>query len=393
MKKMIRGVCGFLALTCGLLMGAIITLSHQLPEQFSVVEGTPLNLNGAVEAGAPRSASGQTVETASLAAGSSYTAPLRLFGMFPVKNVAVKVVDLPVVVPCGTPFGIKMFTDGVLVVGMSDVDTASGSHNPARSAGIKTGDVIVSIDKKIVNTTEQVAKMVEESGGKTMVFHIRRDNIAFDVKFVPAKSVNENRWKAGLWVRDSSAGIGTLTFYNPQTKTFGGLGHAVCDVDTGEVLPEGTQGELVFTSITKQAFPLLRYRTRDICILRHEDCPCGRTHIKMCKPMGRSDDMLIVKGVNVFPSQIETVLLEQGYTSNYQIVVDRVNNSDTLDVLVEMTPEHFSDSLAEITQREKSLVAALKAMLGIFAQVHLVSPKSIARSEGKAIRVIDKRRI
>ena len=109
--------------------------------------------------------------------------------------------------------------------------------------------------------------------------------------------------------------------------------------------------------------------------------------------MGRSDDMLIVKGVNVFPSQIETVLLEQGYTSNYQIVVDRVSNSDTLDVLVEMTSEHFSDSLAEITQREKSLVAALKAMLGIFVQVHLVSPKSIACSEGKAIRVIDKRRI
>lgn len=244
MKKMIRGVCGFLALTCGLLMGAIIALSHQLPEQFSVVEGTPLNLHGAVAAGAPRSPSGQTVETASLTAGSSYTAPLRLFGMFPVKNVAVKVVDLPVVVPCGTPFGIKMFTDGVLVVGMSDVDTASGAHNPARSAGIKTGDVIVSIDKKTVSTTEQVAKMVEESGGKTMVFHIRRDNIAFDVKFVPAKSVNENRWKAGLWVRDSSAGIGTLTFYNPQTKTFGGLGHAVCDVDTGEALPLST-GEVV----------------------------------------------------------------------------------------------------------------------------------------------------
>mgnify|MGYP000326793800 CR=1 FL=1 len=167
----------------------------------------------------------------------------------------------------------------------------------------------------------------------------------------------------------------------------------IIDPDTGEVLPESTQGELVFTSITKQAFPLLRYRTRDICVLRREACPCGRTHIKMCKPRGRSDDMLIVKGVNVFPSQIETVLLEQGYPSNYQIVVDRVNNSDTLDVLVEMTPDHFSDSLAEITKREKSLVAALKAMLGIYAQVHLVSPKSIARSEGKAIRVIDKRKI
>ena len=167
----------------------------------------------------------------------------------------------------------------------------------------------------------------------------------------------------------------------------------VIDPDTGEVLPEGSQGELVFTSITKQAFPLLRYRTRDICVLSREKCPCGRTHIKMSKPMGRSDDMLIVKGVNVFPSQIETVLLEQGYTSNYQIVVDRVNNSDTLDVLVEMTADHFSDSLADITAREKSLVAALKAMLGIYVHVHLVSPKSIVRSEGKAVRVIDKRKI
>ena len=244
MKKMNRGVCGFLALNCGLLLGYIVTLSNSLPEQFSVVEGTDLYLNGAVEAGAPRTASGKAVEATSLTAGSSYTAPLKLFGLFPVKDVAVKVVDLPVVVPCGTPFGIKIFTDGVLVVGMSDVDTANGPSNPARSAGIKAGDVILTINGKTVTTNEQVAEMVEQSGGKTMTFHIRRDNIAFDVKFVPAKSVNENRWKAGLWVRDSSAGIGTLTFYDPQSKTFGGLGHAVCDVDTGEILPLST-GEIV----------------------------------------------------------------------------------------------------------------------------------------------------
>ena len=167
----------------------------------------------------------------------------------------------------------------------------------------------------------------------------------------------------------------------------------IIDPETGEVLPDGQQGELVFTSITKEAFPLLRYRTRDICVLHHEDCPCGRTHIKMSKPMGRSDDMLIIKGVNVFPSQIETVLLEQGYPANYQIIVDRVNNSDTLEVMVEMTPENFSDSLGVITEREKSLVAALKAMLGIYAKVRLVAPKSITRSEGKAVRVIDKRKI
>ena len=167
----------------------------------------------------------------------------------------------------------------------------------------------------------------------------------------------------------------------------------IIDPDTGEVLPEGSKGELVFTCLDKEAFPLLRYRTRDICVLSREECPCGRTHVKMSKPMGRSDDMLIIKGVNVFPSQIETVLLEHGYPANYQLIVDRVNNSDTLEVQVEMTAEMFSDQLSEVAAREKEIVSALKSMLGIYAKVKLVAPKSIVRSEGKAVRVIDKRKI
>ena len=167
----------------------------------------------------------------------------------------------------------------------------------------------------------------------------------------------------------------------------------IIDPDTGEVLPDGTEGELVFTSITKQEFPLLRYRTRDICVLTRGKCSCGRTHVRMCKPRGRSDDMLIIKGVNVFPSQIEAVLIAQGYPPNYQIAVDRVNNSDTLEVLVEMSPELFSDSLSSVTEKEKALVAELRSMLGIYAKVRLVDPKSITRSEGKAVRVIDKRKI
>ena len=167
----------------------------------------------------------------------------------------------------------------------------------------------------------------------------------------------------------------------------------IIDPDTGEVLPEGSKGELVFTSLTKEAFPLLRYRTRDICVLSRKKCSCGRTFIKMAKPMGRSDDMLIIRGVNVFPSQIETVLMQQGYSANYQIIVDRVNNTDTFEILVEMNPEMFSDSLAKITNAEKALVSELKSMLGISAKVKLVAPKSITRSEGKAVRVIDKRKI
>jgi len=167
----------------------------------------------------------------------------------------------------------------------------------------------------------------------------------------------------------------------------------IIDPDTGEVLPEGEKGELVFTSLDKEAFPLLRYRTRDICILRREKCSCGRTHIKMCKPMGRSDDMLIIRGVNVFPSQIETVLLKEGYAANYQIVVDRVGSTDTFDVYVEVTEDQFSDTVRELTAMERKLADAMKTMLGINPKVHLVEPKSIVRSEGKAKRVIDNRKL
>ncbi len=167
----------------------------------------------------------------------------------------------------------------------------------------------------------------------------------------------------------------------------------IIDPDTGEVLPEGEKGELVFTSLDKEGFPLLRYRTKDICILSREKCACGRTHIKMTKPLGRSDDMMIIRGVNVFPSQIETVLLKEGYTPNYQIVVDRVNNTDTFDIYVECSPERFSDKVSEMQTSERSLALAMRAMLGINPKIHLVAPKSIERSEGKAVRVIDKRKL
>ena len=169
----------------------------------------------------------------------------------------------------------------------------------------------------------------------------------------------------------------------------------IIDPDTGEVLPHGSTGELVFTTLTKEGFPLIRYRTRDICKLNYEPCACGRTHVRMCKPQGRSDDMLIIRGVNVFPSQIEEVLLKVtgGTMPNYQIIVDRVNNNDTLDVNVEMTEEIFSDEISSIEKLEKKITEQIRSVLGIGAKVHLVNPKTIARSEGKAKRVIDNRKI
>lgn len=170
----------------------------------------------------------------------------------------------------------------------------------------------------------------------------------------------------------------------------------IIDPDTGEVLPEGSTGELVFTTITKEGFPVIRYRTRDICSLNYEKCKCGRTHLRMNKPSGRSDDMLIIRGVNVFPSQIEEVLLSLNngeITPNYVIKVDRVNNTDTFDLDVEMSEEMFTDDLKSITKTEKEITEKLRSALGLGVKVHLVNPKSIARSEGKAKRIIDLRKI
>ena len=169
----------------------------------------------------------------------------------------------------------------------------------------------------------------------------------------------------------------------------------VIDPETGEVLPEGTEGELVFTSLDKEAFPLLRYRTRDLVVLKREQCPCGRTHIKMCKPKGRSDDMMIIRGVNVFPSQIETVLLKCGYTPKYQIMVDRIGNEDTFDINVELSEEQFKAMRedSDLENARKALTGSMVQMLGIRPKMHLLPPKSIVRSEGKAVRIVDKRKL
>lgn len=167
----------------------------------------------------------------------------------------------------------------------------------------------------------------------------------------------------------------------------------IVDPDTGKPLPDGEYGELVFTCISKQALPLLRYRTRDICALIRKECSCGRTLVKMSKPHGRTDDMLIIRGINVFPSQVEHVLLQLQMEPNYQIVVDRAGNLDTMEVLIEMSDATFSDSVKNIAAKEQEISAALQQILNISAKVKLVEPKSLPRSEGKAVRVIDKRKL
>lgn len=168
----------------------------------------------------------------------------------------------------------------------------------------------------------------------------------------------------------------------------------VIDPETGEVVPDGSMGEIVFTCITKEALPLIRYRTRDIATINKGMCRCGRTFARMSKPMGRSDDMLIIRGVNVFPSQIEEVLMKtEGVAPHYQIIVDRINNKDMLDVLVEVSNKDLTDEIKSLEALSKKVSAEILSVLGIKANIKLVEPKTIARSEGKSVRVIDKRQL
>ena len=163
---------------------------------------------------------------------------------------------------------------------------------------------------------------------------------------------------------------------------------------TGEQLPYGESGELVFTTITKTGMPMMRYRTHDICSLTDKKCECGRTLARMSRITGRTDDMLVIRGVNVFPSQIETVLVgTHGVAPHYMLIVDRVNSSDTLEVQVELTEDMFGDTVGHVENVRKHITDQIKSVVGISTKVSLVPPKSIPRSEGKAKRVIDKRKL
>lgn len=240
MQKIVRYLFAVVAVASCMLLGGVCYFHYCLPNGFYVERGTSLELGSTLSVDTD---SGM-VQRANATVGNSYTASLKWLGIVPVKSVSVTVVDESVVVLGGTPFGVKLYTDGVLVVSLSEVDGAKGTLSPARNAGMKVGDLIISVNGQAVYTNEDVARIVKASSGKTMVFRIKRDGIESELRFCAVYSRSESCYKAGIWVRDSSAGIGTLTFYDPKTHTVAGLGHAVCDVDTGEAVPISS-GELV----------------------------------------------------------------------------------------------------------------------------------------------------
>lgn len=227
LKRFFRRLCALLTPLCLAAQAGIGFYATALPSAYVVAQGDPLLLPAPVQVNGARPTADE----------SEYDTTLTLLGVFPVKEVSVHEAGDMDVLLGGQVFGMKLYTSGVLVVGLTDVDTVEGSCHPAADAGVQKGDVIERINGQPVSTKGEVAALVEQSGGQPMTMQVRRDGLCFPVRFAAVPSLSEGRYKAGLWVRDSSAGIGTMTFYVPSAGVFAGLGHPICDVDTGDVLP------------------------------------------------------------------------------------------------------------------------------------------------------------
>ncbi|WP_156136492.1 SpoIVB peptidase [Candidatus Soleaferrea massiliensis] len=249
MKKTVRLFSGIAAVICISVLGLVAYMQRTLPDHFYVVKGQQLTLNSKLQVRAvPTIGSNQLLETAAEKT-YSYTVDLTLPLGVKVKSAQVQYVDRKTVIACGQPFGIKMFTKGVMVVGLSDIPTADGTKNPASEAGVRVGDIILKVNGQTVSGNNDVAKLISENGDKTNTLVIKRKDTQYTVEFKSVISSSDGQYKAGIWVRDSSAGIGTMTFIDPTTSGFAGLGHPICDVDTGEILPLSS-GEIVDVSIT-----------------------------------------------------------------------------------------------------------------------------------------------
>lgn len=248
MKKIIKITVVLINIVLASVLGIIIYYNTVLPNNYYITSGSELKLSEIIEA---IPCTGVPVKNAvAVEAGKSSVrkAELKLLGIIPIKVVNIREVDEPLLVPCGNPFGIKLLTDGVIAVEVSGFETASGFRSPAADAGIKTGDIIKTVNGKKVMSNEDIEKIISESGGKSLSFNLMRDEKNLILNVEPQLCSADGSYRAGLWVRDSSAGIGTVTFYDPETGVFAGLGHPVCDVDTGNILPL-SEGEVVDVSV------------------------------------------------------------------------------------------------------------------------------------------------
>ena len=392
----------------GLLFSAVLgTADYFTPDSYTVVKGGDLSWDagafsfakdGATEV--PASAQGKYQET--------YSAKLMLYHTIPLKTVKVNVVDNSSVVLCGMPFGIKMFTNGVVVVGLADIKTDVGNFNPASEAGLKAGDIILSINGKTAGSNIDVEKAIENSGGKPIVMTATRDGQKFSVSVQPIRSESDGLYKIGLWVRDSTAGIGTLTFYDPSGNCFAGLGHGICDADTGQLMPllSGDIVPVTISGVTKgvKGTPgeLRGYFSDDASIgSLGANVQTGVYGLMKSPLQGKPVKIAMKQDVQTGPAQI-CATINGSTPKNYQIEIEKIDYREGVEsknLVLHVTDPQLLTQTGGIVQgmsgspiiQNGKLVGAVTHVFvndptrgyGIFAENMLTESKSIAAQESK----------
>ena len=405
MKKIYRIFAA--GLSCGILcvLTTAFYFAQTLPDHFYVAQGESLALSTPLPIEeSPSQLEGTTQVYAR--AGTGYTTNLKLFGAVEIKEVDVQVVERELVVPSGAPFGIKMFTEGVVVVGLSDVDTGNGLINPAKEAGLKVGDIILEVDGQEVQFNEDISRIISQGNGEAAQVTAKRDDETFTVTVHPVKSATDGGYKAGIWVRDSSAGIGTMTYYDPQTMVFAGLGHAICDIDTGDIMPL-SRGEIVDVCVTgvgkgysgspgeiKGTFQ--NDQQLGYLLVNNETGVFGR--LTQNNLTGFAIPMALRQEVKTGPAQIYTTI--SGHKpQKYDIVIEKVNINDqspTKNMIIQITDPELLEKTGGILQgmsgspiiQDGKLVGAVTHVFvndlcrgyGIFAENMQKTAKSVAIS-------------
>lgn len=405
MKKFIKIFC------CLLLVGTIAIFSlvsyynNILPNNIAIYEDESIHFNTKFEIIAKSGAEIDKVSKINNNFSQDYTTDLSLLGVVPIKSVNIKVVKQRYVALSGESFGIKIFTKGVMVVGMSDVKTDSGSVNPAKKSGLKIGDIIEKVNGKSVNSNAQLSRIINSSNGSAVNMQVRRDDEKITIKMIPVLSSESGAYKAGLWVRDSTAGLGTMTFYSTVNGAFAGLGHAIVDVDTGIVLPINS-GEIVKTeilSVTKSS----KGSVGEICGAFtgqtfgtiKENCECGV--YGFYKNYEQQDNLILIankQDVKTGNAKIYTTL-DNNEPRFYDCVIERVdyNNHDQKNLLVRVTDKELIEKTGGIVQgmsgspiiQNGQLVGALTNVFvndpekgyGVFAETMLETSQSVAENK------------
>lgn len=335
MKNFLKGLtaCSFVLMI--LYSVSIGMAGYFTPDSYKVTAGSSLQWGSDAITAVAENGANMTAGFCSTP-NKSYKAKLMLYHVIPIKTVNVDVVKETLLVPCGTPFGIKLFTNGVVIVGVADIKTAEGTVNPASIAGLKVGDVVTAINGKKVNTNAELIETVAKSGGKSLTFTIRRDNATFAVNVQPVKSEIDAGYKAGIWVRDGTAGIGTLTFYNPATKCFAGLGHGVCDTDTNELMPllHGDIVPVTISGITKgekgNPGELRGYFTTDNAIGTLEANVNAGVYGKLrTAPKGEAKEVAMKQEVKTGPVKILSTV-DGGRPQYYNAEIEKIDYRENL---------------------------------------------------------------